>query len=111
MMTNTVKENAINAIVEGLGGKTAKAIVDLGIAIVKVIKNQRQLRQEKLRILLTPEVDINFAYNEVLLTNFVNRHVALYNPSKPTSLKLIAKEISRQKIARNVIIRLHATSK
>lgn len=98
-----VRESASDTV-EALIGKKAKTIVDLSLSIADVIANRKEEKQARLGILLNPSIDINFAYNEVLINNFVTRHVSFYNPSRRTTLKNIKHEIAKQKIARNVII-------
>ena len=98
-----IRESTSDAV-EELFGKKAKAIVDLSLSIVNVVANRKEEKQARLRTLLNPSIDANFAYNEVLINNFVNRHMSFYNPPRRTTLKNIEHEIAKQKIARNVII-------
>jgi len=100
---NRLKDRAIDAI-EAFGGKEIKAVVDLGIAIIDIVGNRQKDKEERLRYLSSASIDNNFAYNAVLVKNFVKRRINFYNLKKSATLKSIENEISYQKIARNVII-------
>lgn len=105
-ITNGGKKIVIDSVknMYVVGEEHAPSDFSDSILLIANGKSQKDTYAKKIKLLESPDLDINWQYNELLLKYFVKRRCKYYHSEKKISLNGIKSEILRPAIARNIIL-------